>query len=68
MNLETPAELITDFGQESDRDHPFVESARALQCYRDIKFPTGEHALREEKHLSKEGSLGSCSVRWSSRS
>lgn len=45
----------TDFGQENDRDHPFVESAGVLQCYKDIKFPMEEHALREEKHLSKEG-------------
>jgi hypothetical protein len=27
------------------------------------KFPMGEHAPREEKRLSKEGLLGSCSVR-----
>lgn len=53
----------TDFGQEIDRDLPLIERARALQWYKDIKFPMGEHAPREEKRLSKEGWLGSCSVR-----
>lgn len=45
----------TDFGQEIDRDLPLIERARALQWYKDIKFPMGEHAPREEKRLSKEG-------------
>ena len=43
-----------------DRDLPLIERARALQWYKDIKFPMG---AREEKRLSKEGWLGSCSVR-----
>lgn len=46
-----------------DRDLPLIERARALQWYKSIKFPMGEHAPREEKRLSKEGLLGSCSVR-----
>lgn len=46
-----------------DRDLPLIERARALQWYKGIKFPMGEHAPREEKRLSKEGLLGSCSVR-----
>lgn len=46
-----------------DRDLPLIERARALQWYKVIKFPMGEHAPREKKRLSKEGLLGSCSVR-----
>lgn len=46
-----------------DRDLPLIERAGALQWYKGIKFPMGEHVPREKKRLSKEGLLRSCSVR-----